>query len=78
MSPNTTLTILELTERLALAEELLFSCFAQGTNRLENGPGLGGEKSIWKYDHMCLSAYESAQDYLIEHGLIKKEECSRK
>mgnify|MGYP003387018061 CR=1 FL=1 len=30
------------------------------------------------YDHMHLSAYEGAQDYLIKIGRIKPEECSRK
>jgi hypothetical protein len=29
------------------------------------------------YDHMCLSAYERAQDLLIENGLINKKQCVR-
>ena len=61
-------TSLELIERLALAEELLKACFNQAC----------GERNDYTYDHMCLSAYESTQDYLIEYGLIKKDECSRK
>ena len=66
-----TLTSLELIERLALAEELLKACFNQAC-------GERNDKNPYQYDHMCLSAYESTQDYLIEHGLIKKDECSRK
>lgn len=46
---------------------LLLDVFSQGTR------GADG-----KYDHQCLSAYEHAQSYLIENGLIKDEDCSRK
>ena len=29
------------------------------------------------YDHMCISAYEQAQKYLIDHNIIDKSECHR-
>ncbi len=66
------LELLQLTERLAYAEELLLHCFSQSCHYKDE------KYPEFKYDHMCLSAYEHTQDYLIEHDLIKKEECSRK
>lgn len=56
-------------------KEHLLSCFSQGTHIR---PDFQKDPNHWVYDHMCLSAYESAQDFLIEKGLIKKEECCRK
>lgn len=51
------------------AMELLCDCFFQACNYGN------GEKA--QFDHMCLSAYESTQDFLIECGMIKKEDCCR-
>ena len=51
---------------LIAANDLILDLFAQGCR---NGD---------KYDHLCISSYENAQDYLIERGMIKPEECSRK
>jgi hypothetical protein len=31
-----------------------------------------------EYDHMCLSAYEDAQRYLIDANLIQADDCVRK
>lgn len=44
--------------------ELVLDLFAQGTL-------LDGEH----YNHMCMSAYENAQEWLIKHNLIKQDEC---
>lgn len=57
------------------AMEHLLSCFSQGTHYR---PDYEKEPNKWVYDHGCLSAYEDAQDFLIEHGVIKLEECSRR
>ncbi len=51
--------------------ESLSDCFNQACREDK------GEQNP-KYDHMCLSAYENAQDLLIKLGKIKEEECSRK
>lgn len=40
--------------------------------------GVGGLGPDGKYDHMCISSWESLQDDLIRWGLLKSEECSRK
>lgn len=68
----------ELKRKDALIEDLkehLMSCFSQGTHIR---PDYAKQPDKWVYDHMCLSAYEDAQDFLIGQGMIKKEECSRK
>jgi len=44
--------------------ELILDLFAQGT-LLDGG----------HYNHMCMSAYENAQEWLIKHNLIKQDEC---
>lgn len=44
--------------------ELILDLFSQGT--------LLDHKH---YNHMCISAYENAQEWLIKHGLVKPEEC---
>lgn len=63
------------TNKLADALDHLLSCFSQGTHVR---PNYVNNPDKWVYDHMCLSAYEDAQDFLIELGMIKLEECSRK
>ena len=45
--------------------DMIFGLFNQAC-RVKNG-----------YDHMCISIYEEAQEFLIEMGRIKKEECYR-
>lgn len=52
------------------AQEAVFDCFNQACS--------GPETEYGKYDHMCLSAYENAQDLLIQWGKIKPTECQRK
>ena len=32
----------------------------------------------WIWDHGCISSYEDAQEYLIEHRLIDPQYCSRR
>lgn len=48
--------------------DALMFCFMQATGGAEDE----------KYDHMCLSAYENAQDLLIRLGKLEPEHCSRK
>ena len=45
--------------------DMIFDLFNQAC-RFKNG-----------YDHMCISIYEEAQEFLIEMGRIKQEECIR-
>ena len=45
--------------------DMIFDLFNQAC-RFKNG-----------YDHMCISTYEEAQEFLIEIGRIKQEECFR-
>lgn len=53
------------------AVEALTACFTQSCGDYDRTTG---EHS---YDHMCLSSYEHAQDFLIQVGAIKKEKCRR-
>lgn len=55
------------------AVDALFDCFIQSCSF--EGHDLVGPK--YKYDHMCLSAFEHAQDLLIKLGKIKQSECCR-
>lgn len=57
-----------LQQELTKANEMILCLFDQSAYDTQDS----------KYDHMCISTYESAQEYLIERGLIKAEECSRK
>lgn len=50
----------------AKQDELIMALFEQSC-------GTGNQ-----YDHRCLSTYEHAQDYLIQKGLVKENECRRK
>ncbi len=53
---------------LSEEQELLLSCFRQAcTKRNETGKVT--------YSHGWLSAYEHAQEYLIQNGIIKAEDC---
>ena len=45
-------------------QELILDLFVQGC-KMPSG----------KYNHCFLSAYEEAQRYLIERGIIKAEDC---
>ena len=49
--------------------DMIFGLFNQAC-RLETSDG-------YIYDHMCLSIYQEAQEFLIEMGRIKEEECVR-
>ncbi len=53
------------------AIEYLVGCFSQACSDYDR---VTGKHS---YDHMCLSAYEGTQDFLISVGAIKKEDCRR-
>jgi len=57
-------------EEFTREQELIFNLFAQACEET----GSDGEA---KYDHYCMSAYEQAQAYLIEEGIIKEEDCIR-
>jgi len=57
-------------EELTQEQELIFNLFAQACE------GAGSDGKV-KYDHYCMSVYEHAQDYLIEEGIIKEEDCIR-
>lgn len=35
------------------------------------------EKDWAEFDHLCISAYQEAQDKLLEWGMIKPEQCLR-
>lgn len=51
---------------LKTAQDMILELFAQST--LING----------LYDHLHISTYEYAQDYLLEKGLITEAQCYRK
>ena len=59
----------ELFEEIRSDHALVFEMFRQAC--LERG-------EIERYDHMCLSTYEYAQDELISWGDLKPEQCSRR
>ena len=56
-------------DRLKEAQEIALDLFQQACYCEQKG---------FIYDHMCLSANENAQAYLIENDLIKESECSRR
>lgn len=63
----------ELKERLEYCEDELEDSFCQACQ-----VDWDKEKDEAKFDHMCISAHETAQEYLIKHGIIKEEQCLRK
>lgn len=52
-------------EAVTREQDLILDLFAQVCQRQTDD----------KYDHMFISAYEEAQKYLIDHGIIEQEEC---
>ena len=52
--------------------EMIMDLFSQSCNQFDP------KTKKPNYDHMCLSTYEYAQDYLISQGLINEADCSRK
>lgn len=56
--------------------EMIFDLFSQGTYQRKLDKD--GKTESYDYDHMCISSYENAQEKLIEWGMIKESECSRK
>ena len=64
----------DLESKLKIAHEHLLDCFSQGTYRTESYE----KRDEWAYDHGFLSAYENAQDYLVEQGMIDQKRCYRK
>ncbi len=72
---------IDLRRRLVEAREVVMDLFNQAclvwvpVNELKPYEG-GAHRRV--YDHQCISTYENAQDYLIEHGLIESRDCVRK
>jgi len=60
--------ILPVGQGLSDRDELILSLFCQGCSGGKDG----------KYNHLFISAYEEAQAYLINNGIIKQEECEHK
>jgi len=67
---NSELLIALVDERDEL-REMILDLFVQGASVSQVGPGDP------KYDHMCISSYEDAQDKLIEWGLLAAKDCAR-
>ncbi len=56
--------------------EMIYDLFSQACRRDFSVVLNGNLKRAWHYDHMCISAYEQAQDFLVSVGRIKEEECT--
>jgi hypothetical protein len=65
MTGNSAILLEDAVKRADTAEELLKDCFEQACESPTSGD----------IDHMHISAYESAQRYLIHRGLIGQEQC---
>lgn len=57
---------------LALAQDLILDLFTQACGKWHE------KEQLYTFDHMCLSTYENAQDYLLQAGLIKALDCERR
>lgn len=68
--------IRDLEKELREAQDVAFDLFNQHCHVDTYGiKELNDHK--FKYDHKCLSANETAQDYFIKLGKVKNEECLR-
>ena len=61
---------------LGYADGLLYHMFIQACT-VERHPMEDVGLNAPKYDHCCMGTYEEVQEYLLERGFIKEEECVR-
>ena len=62
----------KLKKDLKYAREHVLDLFQQGCRIVSKNTNNHG-----KYDHMCISTYEAAQEYLIDLKLIERQDCVR-
>lgn len=64
--------MLALLDALEQAQEMVFDCFNQGCQ-----VSWDHEKKEGRYNHDCISTWESAQEALIQWGRIREDQCDR-